>query len=156
MTVGRISFAPLYNRTVGFETLFDEIDRFLNSADTVKESTFPPHNIVRVEENKYVVELAVAGFKKEDIEISVQDNVLTVKGNKQAAEKTTEYLYKGIGTRSFTKTISLAETVEVRGAQLKDGILLIGLENVIPEHKKPRTIAISDQLNFGNKKLLTE
>lgn len=160
--IGRISFAPFYNHTVGFDNILSELDKYLNSSmprGSLVNDTFPPHNIRRIEENKYVVELAVAGFKKEQIEISIQNGVLTIKGNKEQTESDdvkNDYVYKGISTRSFLKRISLAETVEVRGAQLKDGILFVGLENVIPETKRPRIIEITDKLSFDNKQLLSE
>lgn len=157
-TLGRISFTPLFNRTVGFENIFDEIDKYLNSTQETRESSssFPPHNIRRVAENRYIVEMAVAGFKKDEIEISVKENILTIKGSKKNSETVGEYLYKGIGTRSFIKTISIAETVEIRGANFVDGILSIGLENIIPENKKTRMVKITDNFSFSDKKLLNE
>jgi molecular chaperone IbpA len=105
-------------------------------------SNFPPHNIVKLDESRYIVEMAVAGFSKDEIEITINDGTLTVKGVKTDKEESVTYIHRGIGTRSFTKTLTVADTIEVRGADFKDGILTIGLENIIPESKKPRKIEI--------------
>ena len=156
MTLGRISFGPLAHTTLGFERFFDDVEKLLAS-DVAKVSTsFPPHNIIKLDESRYVVELAVAGFSKNEIEISVENGTLTVKGEKQEKETGVQYLHKGIGTRSFTKSLTIADTVEVKGAEFKDGILRIGLENVIPEHKKPRKIEIGSELKEFKPQLLQE
>ena len=99
--------------------------------------------------------MAVAGFSQDEIDVELQDGTLVVKGEKRDQTEV-EYLYRGIATRSFTKSIRLSESIEVRGAQFKDGILKIALENVIPEHKKPRKIELSKELNFTKKQLLSE
>jgi len=143
--VTRISLSPLGFRSVGFDSLIREVESMLN--DDAKPSTFPPHNIIK-DENRYVVELAIAGFKRDEIEISVEDNLLTIKGEQKETPTVGEYLHRGIGTRSFTKTIKLSDTVIVRGAELIDGILRVGLENVIPEHKKPRKVEIGSMPLF--------
>jgi molecular chaperone IbpA len=138
----RISFGPLFHQTLGFENFIRDVEKILDSE--VKQSTFPPHNIIKADDNKYVVELAVAGFTKDEIDIQVQEGNLTIKGDKKDKDDST-YLHRGIGTRSFTKVITIADTIEVRGAEIKDGILRVGLENVIPEHKKPRKIEIGNE-----------
>jgi molecular chaperone IbpA len=155
MTLNRVSFTPLYNTTLGYEKFFDDVEKLL-SMDVQKATTFPPHNIIKLDESRYVVELAVAGFSKEEIEISVEEATLTVKGEKQDKDTGVQYLHKGIGTRSFTKTLTIADTVEVKGAEFKDGILRIGLENIVPEHKKPRKIAIGESLKEFKPQLLQE
>ena len=154
MTLTRLG--PLYHTTLGFESIFDEVEKLLNSDFKNTTTSFPPHNILKLDDNHYVVELAVAGFSKEDIEVSVNDGELVIKGNKEDKTVEGEYLHKGIGLRSFTKTLRIADTVEVRGAEYKDGILKVGLENVIPDHKKPRKIEIGAELNFFKPTLLTE
>ena len=103
-----------------------------------------------------MVELAVAGFAEAEIDISVEDNNLIIKGEKKDKDTDVTYIHRGIGTRSFTKTLTVADTVEVRGAEFKDGILKIGLENVIPDHKKPRKIEIGGKLLFSKPTFLTE
>ena len=150
----RITFGPLLHQTLGFENFINDVERILNETKPVT-SNFPPHNIIKADENKYVVELAVAGFGKDEIDIQVQENTLTIKGEKQEKEGY-EYLHRGIGTRSFTKSITIADTIEVKGAEFKDGILRIGLENIIPEHKKPRKIEIGNELKTFEPKLLQE
>jgi molecular chaperone IbpA len=156
MTLGRISFGPLTTSTLGFERFFDDVERLL-STDVQKVSTsFPPHNILKLDDNRYIVELAVAGFSKDEIDIEVADGTLTIKGEKKEKLDDLQYLHRGIGTRSFTKTLTVADTIEVRGAEFKDGILKIGLENIIPEHKKPRKIEIGNELKEFKPQLLQE
>jgi len=150
----RISFGPLFHQTLGFENFIRDVEKMLDNE--VKPSTFPPHNIIKSDENKYVVELAVAGFAKDEIDISLQDGSLTIKGEKKESTPDIQYLHRGIGTRSFTKVITIADTIEVKGAEIKDGILRIGLENVIPEHKKPRKIEIGNELKTFEPQLLKE
>jgi molecular chaperone IbpA len=156
MTVGRISFGPLAHTTLGFERFFDDVERLLASDVAKVSSSFPPHNILKLDESRYVVELAVAGFSKDEIEITVEDGTLTVKGDKKEKDTDVQYLHRGIGTRSFTKTLTVADTIEVKGAEFKDGILRIGLENIIPEHKKPRKVEIGNELKEFKPQLLQE
>jgi molecular chaperone IbpA len=147
-------FATLYPQFVGFDQLFNELERLVEH-NQPRNATFPPHNIIKVDDNKYVVELAVAGYSEDEVTVELEDGTLTIKGEK--TDKTeVNYLYRGIGTRSFTKSIRLNDTIEVRGAQFKDGILKVGLENVIPDHKKPRRIEFTKEINFSSPKLLNE
>jgi molecular chaperone IbpA len=150
----RISFVPLYQSTLGFDKFFDDVEKLLTM--DIQKSTFPPHNILKLDDTRYIVELAIAGFSKDEIDISVNSGVLTVKGEKEDKDSDVQYLHKGIGTRSFTKTITVADTIEVKGAEFIDGILRIGLENVIPEHKKPRKIEIGNDLKNFKLQLLQE
>ena len=154
MTVGRIAFGPLFHQTLGFENFIRDVESILNETKPV--NNFPPHNIIKIDDNKYAVELAVAGFSKDEIDIQVQENTLTIKGEKIEGTPNLEYLHRGIGTRSFTKSITIADTIEVKGAEYKDGILRIGLENIIPEHKKPRKIEIGNELKTFQPQLLQE
>jgi molecular chaperone IbpA len=156
MTLGRISFGPLTQSTLGFDKFFDDVERLMSMDVQKSVSNFPPHNILKLDESHYIVELAVAGFSKDEIDISVENGTLTVKGVKEEKESTVQYLHKGIGTRSFTKTLTISDTIEVRGAEFKDGILRIGLENIIPEHKKPRKIEIGESLKEFKPQLLQE
>ena len=155
MTLGRISFGPLSQSTLGFDRFFDDVEKLLNMDVQKTISNFPPHNIIKVDDTRYVVELAVAGFSKDEIDISVNEGLLTVKGEKEN-ETEVQYLHKGIGTRSFTKTLTIADTIEVRGAEFKDGILRIGLENIVPDSKKPRKIEIGESLKEFKPQLLQE
>ena len=148
-------FTTLYPQFVGFDNLFNELERLVEGTTPQRNTSFPPHNIIKVDDNRYVVEMAVAGFGQDEVDVEIQDGTLIVKGEKKDHTEV-DYLYRGIATRSFTKSIRLSETIEVRGAQFKDGILKIGLENVIPDHKKPRKIEFSKELNFSKPTLLQE
>ncbi len=154
--VSRISFGPLAHTTLGFENFFRDVEKLLDMDVSKTNPSFPPHNIIKLDDTHYVVELAVAGFSKNEIEITTQDGTLTIKGDKQEGQANLQYLHRGIGTRSFTKQLTIADTVEVKGAEFKDGILRVGLENVIPEAKKPRKIEIGNELKEFKPQLLQE
>ena len=149
----KISFGNLYPSTLGFETMLRDIESIMqNSVETVSDK-FPPHNIIKVNDTHYMVELAIAGFDEKEIDITVKDGLMTVRGEKEQTDNEVNYLHKGIGTRSFSKTIRLADTIEVQGAAFKNGILSIGLENIIPESKKPKKIEIGTLKNYSMPKL---
>lgn len=132
------SLFPQFNRwAIGFDDLFDT---FHQVSSTVKTSGYPPYNIYK-NKDIYVLELAVAGFAKEDIKISVKELTLTVEGELGVPQE--EALHKGIATRDFKQDFVLAEYVVVKGAQLKDGLLRITLEQELPEEKKAKLIEIS-------------
>jgi len=134
-----LRFTHLYPSVVGFDQLLDTFDTML----TEKPITFPPHNIVKVDENNYLVELAVAGFNESEITIEVLKNTLTIKGEKENLGDGRQYMHRGIGTRTFKKTVTLAETVQVDGASLESGILTVKLVNIVPVEKQPVKIAIN-------------
>ena len=148
-------FATLYPQFVGFDQLFNELERLVEGSQQPRTSSFPPHNIIKVDDNRFIVEMAVAGFGEDEVTVEIQDGTLVVKGEKSDKSEI-NYVYRGIGTRSFTKSIRLNDTIEVRGAKFKDGILTIGLENIIPEHKKPRKIDFSKEIDFSKPQLLQE
>jgi molecular chaperone IbpA len=107
--------------------------------------TFPPFNLKKTEDNKYVIEMAVAGFAKQDIEITLENNKLVIKGNAQAdSEPKDNYLHMGIAGRAFTRQFTLADNVVIHNAHLMNGMLKVWLENIIPEDKKPKKIEIAD------------
>jgi molecular chaperone IbpA len=135
--------SPLYRSTVGFDRMFNLFDSLVGSDGTVP--TYPPYNIERTGENAYRVTMAVAGFGESDLTIEAKENVLTVKGEKksESKEKENEFLYRGIASRAFERRFQLADHVEVKGAQLENGLLHVDLVRNIPEAKKPRTIAIN-------------
>jgi len=122
---------------VGFDHLFDELDRVARHAN----DNYPPHNIVKVDDTNYLIELAVAGFARDELEIEVKDRSLRVSGKHQNRGR--DYIHKGISAKKFDKTFRLSEYVQVNGADLKDGILAIGLEVVVPEEMRPRKIDIN-------------
>jgi len=128
--------------TVGFDRLLSTLDEALNIPDKVLTS-FPPYNIAKISEDKYVIELAVAGFKREEIDITLEDNKLTVQGNaKKDEDNGKTYYHRGIALRNFTRVFTLADTVIVNSADLVDGMLVVELQNIIPESKKPRKISL--------------
>ena len=130
--------------TVGFDRLLSTLDEALNIPDKVLTS-FPPYNIAKISDDKYVIELAVAGFKREEIDITLEDNKLTIQGNAKKDEDSNKtYYHRGIALRNFTRVFTLADTVVVKSADLVDGMLLVELENVIPESKKPRKIPLTE------------
>ena len=129
----------IHRQTIGFDSLFEQLNRnFANS----KSDNYPPHNVVKLDDTHYVIEVAVAGFAEDEIDVELKENVLTVKGE-QAKKEEVEYLHKGISARNFTRTFPLAEHIEVRGATVKNGILAIALEQLVPEEDKPKKIAIT-------------
>ena len=125
---------------LGFENAFAALDNAAHLL-TASQTAFPPVNVVKKDEYNFVVELAVAGYKQDEIEITAEKNSLKVKGKKTETDER-NYLVKGIAGRSFARQFVLSDTVVVRDANLADGILSIDLENVIPEEQKPRKIEI--------------
>ena len=126
--------------SVGFDSVFD---RFFDM-DTNREQGYPPYNIRKVNDIQYVIELALAGFSKDDIEVELTDGLLAIrsKDRKEEEEDSDSFVHKGIARRSFSRTYTLSDDVVVKGADLKDGMLIINLERVIPDEKKPRLIQI--------------
>ena len=140
-------FNQLRPVTVGFDNVFDHFERmFEDDFRGLSVPNFPPYNIVKTGKNSYDVELALAGYSKKDIDVSLEDGVLTIKSVKSEEEKEVEdnngVLHQGIAKRYFSKAFTIAEDVEVKGAELKDGLLKVSMERVVPEHKKARTIDI--------------
>jgi molecular chaperone IbpA len=138
-----VDFTPLYRTIVGFDRLADMID---SAAKQESGTGYPPYNIEQLDENAYRIELAVAGFGEGDLDVQVQENVLTVTGNRggEARDERT-FLHRGIAERSFERRFHLADHIQVRDAELKNGLLTILLEREVPEAKKPRQIAINGQ-----------
>jgi molecular chaperone IbpA len=143
LTIGRIDFSPFTRLTVGFDEIFDQLARSHEQL-TNNNVNYPPYNIVKYDTNQYGLEIAVAGFEIEEIDIGVEGNNLTISGEKSHKEDdVTTYIYKGISTRSFKRTIPLGEHIVVKDALIKNGMLTIKLERELPESLKPRKIAIT-------------
>jgi molecular chaperone IbpA len=134
-----VDFTPLYRSTVGFDRLFDLIG---GSGFDAESTAYPPYNIERLGDNEYRITMAVAGFSQDELKIDVKEQSLTVRGEKKPEEKGREFLHRGIAARAFERRFQLADHVEVRGADLKDGLLHIDLVRNVPERLKPRTISI--------------
>ena len=140
-------FNQLRPVTIGFDNVFDHFERmFEDDFRGLSVPNFPPYNKEKTGKTTKEVELALAGYSKKDIDVSLEDGVLTIKSIKDADEKEVEdnngILHKGIAKRYFSKSFTIADDVEVKGAELKDGLLKVSLERIIPENKKPRSIEI--------------
>ena len=140
-------FNQLRPLTVGFDDHFDIFERmFVNDfkLNGTHAGNYPPYDIVRTGDYTYDIQLALAGFGKKDIDIEYADNTLTIKSihAKEEEDKKEGTIYKGISKRQFTRSFTIADDVVVNGAELKDGLLTVSLEKIIPEEKKPRSIAI--------------
>ena len=133
--------SPLYRSTIGFDRLVQLLDS-VTGLDT--ETGYPPYNIERLAENEYRITMAVAGFSPAELNVEVKENTLSVRGEKKAvaSESDRQYLHRGIAARSFERRFQLADHVEVKGADMKDGLLHVDLVRNLPERMKPRTIAI--------------
>ncbi len=135
-------FSPYRRSAVGFDRLFDMLE---NSSLGNGGENYPPFDLIRTGENDYRIELAVAGFKPDEIDITAQQNVLVVSGRKkeeESGQEGSDYIYRGIATRSFERRFALADHIQVRGADMKDGLLSIELVREIPEAMKPKKIEI--------------
>jgi len=137
-----IDLTPLYRSTIGF----DRFDSLLNTALSAQKSTsagYPPYNIEVVAEDRYDITLAVAGFVEDELDIHVENSVLTVRGNQKSREDERNYLHEGIASRSFERKFTLADHVEITAADLRNGLLKLSLVRNVPEAMKPRKIAIN-------------
>ena len=134
-------FSPFRRSTVGFDRLFDMLE---NSSAGNGGENYPPFDLIKTGDNDYRIDLAVAGFKADEIDITAQQNVLIVTGKKKEEEsdRGSDFIYRGIATRSFERRFALADHIQVRGADMKDGLLSIELKREIPEAMKPRKIDI--------------
>ena len=139
-----VNWEPFKPFSVGFDNLFDDFDRIYKfNSDSINH--YPPYNIRKINDTDYVIELAVAGFGKKDIEVKSQENTLTIKSKDkkdEVLEKDESVLHRGISQRSFKRSFTVAEDVVVKGADLKDGLLSVKLERIIPDEKKPKIIDI--------------
>ena len=152
MTYMQTQYDPF--TTVGFDRIFERIQAMHQPTDRGSQK-YPPYNITKESDTTYIVEMAVAGFTEDSLDIQVKEGVLTVEGKvEDSTDK--EYIHRGIAARAFTRTFTLAETVVVKDAGLENGMLRILLENVIPEEQKPKKIKIGQKLYSGEKELLQE
>ena len=148
MTKNQLSiFNQLRPVTVGFDNVFDHFERMFNDDFfNVPTVNYPPYNIVKTGANEYNVEVALAGFSKDDVSVEFAEGVLTIKSkDKKESEKKDEdgnIIHKGISKRYFSKSFTVADDVEIKGAELKDGLLTVSMERIVPENKKARVIEI--------------
>lgn len=141
----QFDLAPLYRSTVGF----DRLAQLLDTVGGFDADGYPPYNIERLGPNEYRITMAVAGFNKDEFKIEVKEQTLLVTGEKKADDKARVFLHRGIAARSFERRFQLADYVEVRSADVKDGLLSVDLEREVPERLKPRTIEIGAMVTKG-------
>ena len=139
-------FNTLRPFSIGFDDMFDQFESMLGNGGLTMQSNYPPYNIRKTGKDNYAIEVALAGFNKNDVEVEFEDNLLTVRTKvvDKSNEKTenSEIIHKGISQRQFARSFTIADDVKVNGAELKDGLLTISCERVIPEHKKRKLIEI--------------
>ena len=139
-------FNSLRPFSIGFDDMFDQFESLLGNGGLSAQSNYPPYNIRKASKDKYAIEVAVAGFNKDDVEVEYEDNLLTVKTKKvdKAVEKDMdgEIIHRGISQRSFSRSFTIADDIKVEGAEIKDGLLTINCEKIVPEQKKRKLIPI--------------
>jgi molecular chaperone IbpA len=136
------TFAMDFFRDPFFIGFNREVERLSRIHSHATHATYPPYNVIQVEDDKFSIEIAVAGFTKTDLEVSVKDQTLIVKGETSDSPEDLKFVHKGIAARKFTREFALGEFIEVSGAEVKNGMLTILLERIIPEDKKPKAIKI--------------
>ena len=136
-------FNQLRPLSVGFDDVFDHFESMFDY-DMVNVSNYPPYNIVKTGDNKFDIEVALAGFNKKDINVTSENGILTIESKQEdkSEDKDGEVLHKGISKRYFKKSFTIADDVEINGAELKDGMLRVSMEKIVPEAKKLKTIEI--------------
>ena len=136
-------FNQLRPLSVGFDDVFDHFESMFDY-DMVNVSNYPPYNIVKTGDNKFDIEVALAGFNKKDINVTSENNMLTIesKQDEKSKDKDGEVIHKGISKRYFKRSFTIADDVEVKGAELKDGLLKVSMEKIIPDAKKLKSIDI--------------
>jgi molecular chaperone IbpA len=137
----QFDFSPLYRSTIGFDRLTQLLDSVAGVNSEV--TSYPPYNIELLADNQYCITMAVAGFGEDEINIEVKDTTLSVRGEKKPDKRERQFLHRGIAERSFERRFQLADYVEVKGAQLRDGLLHIDLVRNLPERMRPRQIEIA-------------
>lgn len=140
LTLRSLDIPSIHKFGIGFDGMLNELMRM---TEHQTQSNYPVYNVVKVTEDDFYIEVAVAGFGEGDVKIELDNRTLTISGNKAPALDTLEYLHKGISDRNFVREFTLAEHVEVAGATMKNGILEISLKRVVPENKAPKSIDIN-------------
>ena len=134
------NFNKLTPYAVGFDRVFDNLNRYVDNNMT--STGFPPYNIRKEGDYNYVIEMALAGFAREDLEIEVADGVLTIRSVKEKSDDDVSNIYRGISYRKFVRKFTIADDIVVNGAKMENGMLSVDLERVVPEEKKPRLIEV--------------
>ena len=140
-TILTLDLPTLHRRFIGFDQFFDEIERTFN---VQKQDNYPPHNIIRINDSQFLIELAVAGFTEDELDVSLHSQKLIVKGErKRGIDDEWQYLHRGIASRDFERSFPLNENVEVKQVTVQNGIMTINLELIVPEEHKAKKIAIT-------------
>ena len=134
------NFHKLTPYAVGFDRMFDNLTRYMDN--NVQSTGFPPYNIRKEGDYNYVIEMALAGFAREDLEIEVADGVLTIRSVKEKSDDDVSNIYRGISYRKFVRKFTIADDIVVNGAKMENGMLSVDLERIVPEEKKPRLIEV--------------
>ena len=138
-------FNSLRPFSIGFDDMFDQFENMLGNGSLTMQSNYPPYNIRKTGKDKYSIEVALAGFSKKDVEVEFEDNLLTVRTkqvDKSENREDGDIIHKGISQRQFARSFTIADDVKVGGAELKDGLLTIACERIVPEYKKKKLIEI--------------
>ena len=141
MTNALTIFNQLRPHTIGYDNIFDHFNDMFETSTSL-QTNYPPYDIVKHSDTHYDIQVALAGYSKDDIEVEVKENTLSIKSVKKEEDDKVEVLHRGISKRYFERSFTIAEDVKVNSAELKDGLLIVSLERVVPEHKKPRLIKI--------------
>lgn len=131
---------------IGFDSVFNK----MNQVNTMKDHKYPPYNIIKLGEDRYLLEMAVAGFGEDDFDITVQDGILTINGSVDGVDEDAEYLHKGIATRSFSRAFTMADSLRVERVTLDKGVLAVRLVNVVPDDKKPQKFTVNGDVAMSN------
>ena len=137
---------------LGFDHLFNNLAQI--NPETARGVGYPPYNVIKRDDGHFLIEIAVAGFKKDDIDLTLEKGVLSITGKKHSGADTRDYTHRGISQRGFERSFTLSETIKVVGADIVDGLLVVILENDIPEADKPQTINLGDLPKHAKKLLL--
>jgi len=139
-------FNSLRPFSIGFDDMFDQFENMLGNGGLTMQSNYPPYNIRKTGKDKYAIEVALAGFNKDDVEVEFEDNLLTVRTKQvdksENKNENGEIIHRGISQRQFARSFTIADDVKVNGAELKDGLLTVACEKIVPEHKKKKLIEI--------------
>ena len=141
MTNALTIFNQLRPHTIGYDNIFDHFNDMFETSNSL-QTNYPPYDIVKHSDTHYDIQVALAGYSKDDIEIELKEDTLSIKSVKKEEDDKVEVLHRGISKRYFERSFTIADDVKVNSAELKDGLLIVSLERVIPEHKKPRLIKI--------------
>ena len=137
-----LDLTPFYRQAIGIDSLFDRLMHNIDVASS-QANNYPPYNIIKTGEDSYEIQIAVAGFAEGEVEINFHEGQLVITGEKNTDDSETQYLHRGISARKFIRTFQLSDYVEVREAGMKDGILTVSLQRIVPEEMKPKRIAIT-------------